>query len=117
MNLDPTLKTRTITSLKKILPDLSPRLGAAAKYIVDNASDFGLDPIRETARKAGVSTYSLVRLAEKLGFDGYDELREPFRHALVSASAVVDQPCIKVSLCVKCLKFYVRLLYTIRQID
>lgn len=90
--MDPTLRTRTITSLKKIIPDLSPRLGAAAKYIVDNASDFGLDPIRETARKAGVSTYSLVRLAEKLGFDGYDELREPFRHALVSASAVVDQP-------------------------
>jgi DNA-binding MurR/RpiR family transcriptional regulator len=32
------------------LPDLSPRLKSVAKYIVDNQSDFGLDPIRETAR-------------------------------------------------------------------
>ncbi|MEQ9695623.1 MurR/RpiR family transcriptional regulator [Shimia sp. SDUM112013] len=89
--VDPTLKNRTITKIKEAIPVLSPRLRVVAKYIVDNPSDFGLDPIRETARKAGVSTYTLVRMAEKLGFEGYDELREPFRHALVSTAAVVDQ--------------------------
>lgn len=90
--MDPTLKNRVISELKARLPDLSPRLKVVAKYIVDHPSDFGLDPIRETARKCGVSTFTLVRMAQQVGFDGYDELREPFRHALVSASALVDQP-------------------------
>jgi DNA-binding MurR/RpiR family transcriptional regulator len=90
--MDPTLKNKTISELKATLPDLSPRLKSVAKYIVDNQSDFGLDSIRETARKAGVSTYTLVRMAERMGFEGYDEMREPFRHALVSATAVVARP-------------------------
>lgn len=89
--MDPTLKTKTISKLKETLPALSPRLKTVAKYIVDNPSDFGLDPIRETARKCGVSTYTLVRMAERMGFDGYDELREPFRHALVSSTDLVQQ--------------------------
>ncbi|WP_229809098.1 MurR/RpiR family transcriptional regulator [Salinicola rhizosphaerae] len=62
-----------------------------AKYIIDHPSDFGLDPVRETARKAGVSTYTLIRLAERMGFSTFDELREPFRHALVSTTGG-DQP-------------------------
>jgi DNA-binding MurR/RpiR family transcriptional regulator len=84
--MDPTLKNRTLTSLKEKMPMLSPRLRIVAKYIVDHPSDFGLDSIRETARKSGVSTYTLVRAANNLGFDSYDQLREPFRHALVSST-------------------------------
>ncbi|MGX9352901.1 MurR/RpiR family transcriptional regulator [Shimia sp. W99] len=90
--MDPTLKNRTISALKKMLPELSPRLRTVAKYIVDHPSDFGLDPIRETARKCGVSTYTLVRMAERTGFASYDEMREPFRHALVSSTTVVERP-------------------------
>ena len=90
--MDPTLKSKTISKLKAVLPELSPRLRTVAKYIVDHPSDFGLDPIRETARKCGVSTYTLVRMAERVGFESYDDLREPFRHALVSASATIDRP-------------------------
>lgn len=82
--MDPTLKNRTISNIKKKTSDLSPRLQAAAKYILDNEADFGLDSIRETARKSGVSSYTLVRLSRQLGFGGFEELREPFRHALVS---------------------------------
>ena len=76
--MDPTLKNRTLTSLKEKMPMLSPRLRIVAKYIVDHPSDFGLDSIRETARKSGVSTYSLVRAANSLGFESYDQLRDPF---------------------------------------
>ncbi|WP_298432337.1 MurR/RpiR family transcriptional regulator [uncultured Jannaschia sp.] len=82
--MDPTLKTRVISELRARAGDLSPQLRAAAKHILDNEADFGLDPIRETARKSGVSTYTLVRLSRLLGFGGFDDLREPFRHALVS---------------------------------
>lgn len=90
--MDPTLKNKLIAHLKEAMPDLSRGLRTIAKYIIDHPSDFGLDPIRETARKAGVSTYTLIRLAQKMGVDSYDELREPFRQSLVSAAASVDQP-------------------------
>lgn len=62
---------------------LSPRLRLAAKYIVDNQSAFGMDPIRTSADKAGVSANTFVRLADRLGFDGFDDLREPFRVSLL----------------------------------
>lgn len=78
--------------LKAALPSLSPGMRVVAKYILDHPGDFGLDPIRGTAEKCGVSTYTLVRTAKAMGFDSFDALRAPFRTALVSASAVVDQP-------------------------
>jgi DNA-binding MurR/RpiR family transcriptional regulator len=90
--MDPALKTKTIEALKRQAGHLAPRLKLVAKYIVDHPLDFGLDSIRETARKCGVSTYTLVRLAEQLGFSGYEELREPFRHALVSSTHLAERP-------------------------
>lgn len=63
-----------------------------AKYVLDNPADFGLDSIRETARKSGVSTFTLVRMAGKFGFDSYGDFREPFRHALVSSAEFVERP-------------------------
>lgn len=90
--MDPAQKTRTISALKEALPELSPRLRIVAKYIVDHPSDFGLDPIRETARKCGVSTYTLVRMARRMGFGGYEELREPFRQSLVLSNVLVERP-------------------------
>ncbi|PWQ99636.1 MurR/RpiR family transcriptional regulator [Leucothrix arctica] len=90
--MDPTLKNRLLAKLKEVIPELPRGLSVAAKYIIDHPSDFGLDPIRETARKAGVSTYTLIRLAERVGLNSYDELREPFRKALVSASMSDNQP-------------------------
>jgi len=89
--MDPARKSRIIANLKDAIPTLPRGLRSAAKYIIDHPSDFGLDPVRETARKVGVSTHTLIRLAERMGFSSYDDLREPFRHALVSAPGG-DQP-------------------------
>ncbi|MCP5039057.1 MAG: MurR/RpiR family transcriptional regulator [Rhodobacteraceae bacterium] len=90
--MDPTLKSRTIATLKDRIAGFSPQLRLAAKYITDNQANFGLEPIRTTATRAGVSTYTLVRLAEHLGFSSYDALREPFRHALTSAREFAPLP-------------------------
>lgn len=70
--------------LRRDIDSLPPQLRAAAKYIIDNPGDFGIDPIRVTAEKVGVSSNVLVRLAARLGFDGFDAFRQPFRHALVT---------------------------------
>ncbi len=71
-----------IARLRENIAHYSPGLQRAAKYIIDHPAAFALDPIRETARAAGVSTYSLVRLAETLGFESFDALREPFRDTI-----------------------------------
>jgi len=70
--------------LRREITRLPPALQAAAKYIVDHPADFGLDPIRSTAEKIGVSSNVLVRLAERMGFDGFEAFRAPFRDALVT---------------------------------
>ncbi|WP_138471047.1 MurR/RpiR family transcriptional regulator [Poseidonocella sp. HB161398] len=84
--MDPTRKTRILTELKGEIAALSPQLRRAAKYIIDHPSDVGIDPIRDTARKAGVSTYTLVKMAKKLGFSGYTAFRDPFRQALLPSA-------------------------------
>ena len=50
--MDPTLKSRLMRTLKDEISSLTPQLRTAAKYVIDHPADFGLDPIRVTARKA-----------------------------------------------------------------
>jgi len=90
--MDPTLRIRIIEALKERLLTLSPQMRTAAKYIIDHQSDFGLDPIRDTARKASISTYTLVKIAKNLGFTGFEELRQPFRYALVASPQIQEHP-------------------------
>lgn len=90
--MDPTLRTNTIAVLKERVSDFSPQLKVAAKYILDHPTDFALDPIRETARKAQTSTYTLVKMAKEVGFPSYEALRQPFRHALISGSDAKADP-------------------------
>jgi len=90
--MDPTLKSRIEMTLKGQISHLSPQLRIAAKYVIDRPSDFGLDPIRDTARKAGVSTYTFVKLSKNIGFSGFEDMRAPFRHALVSSTNIVNEP-------------------------
>lgn len=88
--MDPTRKTKILSKLKGDFEGFSPGLKIVAKYIVDNPSDFGLDTIRQTANKAGVSTYTLVRMAKYLGQESFEKLRDPFRLALVSGSELTE---------------------------
>ncbi len=82
--MDQNRKTRLIAQLKSEIDELSPRLKSIAKYIIDNPGEFGMDPIRVSAEKIGVSSNSLVRLAQRMGFDGFEPFREPFRQALMT---------------------------------
>ena len=63
---------------------MPPRLQAAAKYIMDHPVDFGLNTIRDTAARIGVSPNVLVRLADRMGFDSFDAFRAPFRQSLTT---------------------------------
>ncbi|MEM7375958.1 MAG: MurR/RpiR family transcriptional regulator [Pseudomonadota bacterium] len=80
--MDPSQRHRILSRLHADLGGFTPRMRQVASYIIDNPVDFGLDPLRQTASRCGVSTYTLVRMAKYLGFDSFDALREPFRRAL-----------------------------------
>lgn len=82
--MDPTLKARTLAKIKDQITNMPPRAQKAAKHIVDNEAEFGLNSIRNTAQNAKVSTYTLVKLAKSLGFSSFEELRAPFRDALLA---------------------------------
>lgn len=64
--------------------DLSPQLKRAARFIIDNPREVGVQSMRALAGKAEVHPNTLVRLAQAIGFDGFEALRERFRDFLVS---------------------------------
>ncbi|MCC5956772.1 MAG: MurR/RpiR family transcriptional regulator [Natronohydrobacter sp.] len=71
---------------------LAPRLSAlpaqlqkAARWVADNPQDVALLSMREQARRAGVQPATMTRLAQALGFEGYEGLREGHRAALRQA--------------------------------
>lgn len=62
-----TLATRMVA-----LPD---QLRKAAQWITDHPQDVALLSMREQARRAGVQPATMTRLAQALGYDGYDIVR------------------------------------------
>ncbi len=64
------------------LPAMSPQLRKAARYVLDNQHEVGMTSIRDLADSADVKPNTLVRMARAVGFDGFDDFREPFRQAL-----------------------------------
>lgn len=63
---------------------LSPQLQRAARHIIDQPREVGVQSMRALAAKAEVHPNTLVRLAREIGFSGYDEMRERFRDFLVA---------------------------------
>ncbi|GAA0332774.1 MurR/RpiR family transcriptional regulator [Sphingomonas oligophenolica] len=85
--------------IEKDYDSLPPRLRKVARYVIQNPTTVALSPLRKVASGAGVSSTTLIRLATTLGFDTYDDFREPFRDSLRpgserysgAATQIVDQ--------------------------
>lgn len=74
--------TQTITVLVDSFSELTPELQKAAKFILDHPEDVGLNSMRKIADQAGVRPATISRLSKALGYEAYEELREPFRQRL-----------------------------------
>ncbi|MEM7597109.1 MAG: MurR/RpiR family transcriptional regulator [Pseudomonadota bacterium] len=61
---------------------LTPEAQKAARYVLENPADVGVSTVREIAEAAQVKPNTFVRMARQVGFDGYDDFREPFRDAI-----------------------------------
>jgi DNA-binding MurR/RpiR family transcriptional regulator len=54
-------------------------LRIAARYVRDNPEKVALSSLRQLARQAKVHPSSLMRLVRELGFERYNEFRDPFK--------------------------------------
>jgi DNA-binding MurR/RpiR family transcriptional regulator len=64
----------------------SPQIKVAARYLVEHPDDVALLTMREQARRAGVQPATMTRLAQGLGFSGYEEIRELYAAAIRAGS-------------------------------
>ncbi len=64
------------------LDELTPEVRKAATYVLENPDDIGVSSVREIAKAARVKPNTLVRMARQVGFDGYEQFREPFKEAI-----------------------------------
>ena len=61
---------------------LTPEAQKAARYVLENPADVGVSTVREIAEAAKVKPNTFVRMARQVGFEGYEDFREPFRDAI-----------------------------------
>lgn len=79
---DTNVSNRVLERLSGELDELTPEAQKAARYVLENPRDVGVSTVREIAEAANVKPNTLVRMARQIGFDGYDDFREPFREAI-----------------------------------
>lgn len=73
---------KILSDLQQVYPSLSPQLRRAAHYLIDRPDEIAFTSMRQLAERAEVQPATMVRLAQAIGFDGYETMREPFRDAL-----------------------------------
>ncbi len=76
-----------LSKLSTAFDALTPEAQKAARYVLENPREVSVSTVREVAGAAQVSPNTLVRMARQLGFEGYDDFREPFRDAVRRGSA------------------------------
>ena len=73
--------------LAEELPELTPEARKAATYVLENPRDVGVSTVREIAEAANVKPNTVVRMARQVGFEGYEDFRDPFREAIRKGAA------------------------------
>ena len=61
---------------------LSGQLQSAARFVLDHPHDVALKSMRDQARAANVKPATMTRLAQHLGFQGYEEIRSLYATAI-----------------------------------
>lgn len=68
--------------LLNIFDTLPARQQTAARWLIDHPEDAALLSMREQARRAGVPAATMTRLAQRLGYEGFEAIRERCARAL-----------------------------------
>lgn len=76
-----------LAALSAELTSFTPEVQKAASYILENPNEVAVCSIREIAAAANVKPNTMVRMARSLGFEGYEDFREPFREEIRKGGA------------------------------
>ena len=63
---------------------LSPQLQRAALVILDNPNDVAVNSMRALATRAKVSPPTMLRLAQRMGFQNYEAFRDVFKRSVAT---------------------------------
>lgn len=77
-------REQLLAKLRASFPALSPQFQAAARFMLDHPQEVSICSMRTIAAQAGVQPATLVRLAQSLGYDGWQGIREIFVAAVRS---------------------------------
>lgn len=84
--------TPILQSLTSALAGMSPQVRQAATYVLDHPGEVAVTSMRGIAEAAAVKPNTLVRMARAVGFEGYEDFREPFRqHAADGTRSFPDR--------------------------
>jgi DNA-binding MurR/RpiR family transcriptional regulator len=78
--------------LRRALPDLPPRLREVARFVTRHDFDAATRSMRDLAAAAGAQPASFTRLAQALGYTGWDALRDALIEAHRQASHSAGGP-------------------------
>jgi DNA-binding MurR/RpiR family transcriptional regulator len=73
--------------LRHLMPSARGPLAAAIRFLLAHREEVPVRSMRELAKRAGVAPVTLVRLAQKLGFQGFDDFREVYVEAFISGQS------------------------------
>lgn len=76
-----------LSRIAEELQNLTPETRKAATYVLENPNDVGVSSVREIAEAASVKPNTMVRMARQVGFEGYEDFREPFREEIRNGTA------------------------------
>ena len=77
-----TVSSDVLERLSAEWDNLTPEAQKAARYVLENPQDVGVSTVRDIAEAARVKPNTVVRMARQVGFEGYEDFREPFREAI-----------------------------------
>lgn len=75
-----------LATLREKLEQLPPELQRAAHWVVGHPAEVGLWSMRRQALALGVAPATMLRLARAVGYDSYEDFRQPFQQALTGQS-------------------------------
>ncbi len=78
------LAQAVIDKIKLSFDTLPDQMRSAATVVIDNPKEVALLSMRDLAKRAGVPAATMTRLAQRLGYSGYEELRSIFVNDLRS---------------------------------
>jgi len=72
--------------VRKNIATLSPELQRAARWVSANPAVLSVQSMRRSAMAAGVLPVTMTRLAQALGYPGFEEMRQSLREELVKSA-------------------------------